>query len=528
MCSNLDHDLQHTLNITSDEEYDGDEVSCSNSYASDDDCIRNLDDSTDDDINVPTNENNSSVCYLILKEDDLIQRQQREIDEVTSVLSVSNDYACMLLLKYSWSVSKIHEAWFGDEVKVCESVGLLDVHHDVKFPKTDVSKVDCGICFESVMVKDTANCGCGHAYCKVCWRRYVSYAIKDGPCCMTKKCPEPSCRAAVSPGMVNLLVEGKQKKKYDMFWFRSYVELNEKIKWCPGPGCNYAVEFNENYDFDNYDVTCDCKFVFCWKCMEDDAHSPLDCETVGKWMLKNKDEAENTTWILAYTKPCPKCMKSIEKNEGCMHMTCRCGHEFCWLCLGPWGHGPDRACNGFRSEGGEVNKEEQQRDLAKKSIQRYTHYYERWAANEKSRKKALSDLHKIETVELKILSSNYDMTEKQLQFIKDAWLQIVECRRMLKWTYAYGFYIPEKEKEKKAFFEFLQGEAEVGLERLHLCAEKGLQIYIKREDEEATTKVIFNSFRIKLTGLTDVTRSYFQNLVRALENGLSEVDYHGS
>lgn len=19
-----------------------------------------------------------------------------------------------------------------------------------------------------------------------------------------------------------------------------------------------------------------------------------------------------------------------------MHMTCKCGYEFCWLCLGPW------------------------------------------------------------------------------------------------------------------------------------------------------------------------------------------------
>jgi ariadne-1 len=23
----------------------------------------------------------------------------------------------------------------------------------------------------------------------------------------------------------------------------------------------------------------------------------------------------------------------IERNGGCMHMTCRCGHEFFWCCL---------------------------------------------------------------------------------------------------------------------------------------------------------------------------------------------------
>jgi len=50
-------------------------------------------------------------------------------------------------------------------------------------------------------------------------------------------------------------------------------------------------------------------------------------------------------------------------------------------------------------------------------------------------------------------------------FILDIWslstfcftLQIVECRRVLKWTYAYGYYLAEHEHAKKQFFEYLQG-----------------------------------------------------------------------
>lgn len=51
------------------------------------------------------------------------------------------------------------------------------------------------------------------------------------------------------------------------------------------------------------------------------------------------------------------CSKPIEKNGGCMHMTCRkesagCGHEFCWLCRGAWSdHGSSTggfyACNKY-------------------------------------------------------------------------------------------------------------------------------------------------------------------------------------
>ena len=66
----------------------------------------------------------------------------------------------------------------------------------------------------------------------------------------------------------------------------------------------------------------------------------------------------------------------------------------------------------------------------------------------------------------------------------DAWSQIAECRHMLKWTYAYGYYLTPASsadhilQKKQNLFEFLQGEAESSLERLHHCAERELQHHI--------------------------------------------------
>ncbi|GMP54915.1 hypothetical protein CsSME_00019906 [Camellia sinensis var. sinensis] len=77
-------------------------------------------------------------------------------------------------------------------------------------------------------------------------------------------------------------------------------------------------------------------------------------------------------------------------------------------------------------------------------------------------------------------------------------IKIVECRRVLKWTYAYGYYLPWHEHAKRQFFEYLQGEAEAGLERLHQCAEKDLQNYLNAEAPSND----FNDFRTKLAGLT--------------------------
>ncbi|KAF7131598.1 hypothetical protein RHSIM_Rhsim09G0029800 [Rhododendron simsii] len=250
--------------------------------------------------------------------------------------------------------------------------------------------------------------------------------------------------ATIGQDMIDRLVSKEDKERYARYLFRSYIEDNPKNKWCPAPGCDYAVEFVVGIE--NYDVSCLCSYGFCWNCAEE-AHRPVDCGTVAKWIMKNSAESENTNWILAYTKSCPKCKRPIEKNHGCMHMTCAppCGFYFCWLCLG-----------------------------------------------------ALSD--------------------------HEAWLQIVECRRVLKWTYAYGYYLPEPEHAKRQFFEYLQGEAEAGLERLHQCAETDVQAYLGPQPPPTN----FNHFRTKLARLTSVTRNYFENLVRALENGLSDVDSQGA
>ena len=118
-----------------------------------------------------------------------------------------------------------------------------------------------------------------------------------------------------------------------------------------------------------------------------------------KWVTKNSAESENLNWILANTKPCPKCCRPIEKNQGCMHMTCsQCRHEFCWLCNGAWAEHGERtggfyACNRFEEakRQGEYDGEARRRDNAKASLERYMHYYERFDAHAKAREQARRD-----------------------------------------------------------------------------------------------------------------------------------------
>ncbi|VFQ70591.1 unnamed protein product [Cuscuta campestris] len=496
---------------------------CGGVEDSDDDVIMDYDfiDNDSDDSDGLVSHYRSQTNYTILNEADIHQRQEESITKIATVLSISKVAAGILLRHYNWSVSKVHDEWFADEAKVRRTVGLLENPAQLPIEK----EIACGICFEMYPRDGIDSAACGHPFCVTCWQGYISTSINDGPGCLMLRCPDPSCSAAVGQDMVNAFATQDDRDKYNRYFIRSFIEDNRKTKWCPAPGCDYAVDFIIGSG--SYDVTCCCSYSFCWNCCEE-AHRPVDCGTVAKWILKNSAESENMNWILANSKPCPRCKRPIEKNQGCMHITCTppCKFEFCWLCLGSWSeHGEKTggfyACNRYEAakQQGAYDDAEKRREMAKNSLERYTHYYERWATNQSSRLKALADLQQMQNVHLEKLSEVQCQPESQLKFIIDAWLQIVECRRVLKWTYAYGFYLPEHERAKRQFFEYLQGEAESGLERLHQCAEKELQAYLNADGPSKD----FNEFRTKLAGLTSVTRNYFENLVRALENGLSDV-----
>ncbi|KAK8960770.1 putative E3 ubiquitin-protein ligase ARI8 [Platanthera guangdongensis] len=459
--------------------------------------------------------------YTVLNEHDIRQHQEDDISRISAVLSTSRVHACLLLRHYNWSVSKVHDEWFADEEAVRKAVGLLGKQVEI----SNARELTCGICFEVYPRKAMSSAACGHPFCSSCWRGYIGTAINDGPGCLMLRCPDPTCSAAIGQDMIDIFAYCEDKKKYTHYLLRSYIENNRKTKWCPAPGCEFAVDFAMGCG--SYDVSCDCSHSFCWNCTEE-AHRPVECGTVAKWILKNSAESENMNWILANSKPCPKCKRPIEKNQGCMHITCTppCKFEFCWLCLDPWLEHGERtggfyACNRYETakQEGVYDESERRREMAKNSLERYTHYYERWATNQQSRQKALVDLHNMQTKKLEKLSKTHCQPESQLKFIIDAMLQVVECRRVLKWTYAYGYYLPDHEHAKKQFFEYLQGEAEAGLERLHQCAEKELQVYL---DAEVPMKE-FTDFRRKLAGLTSVTRNYFENLVRVLETGLEDI-----
>ena len=515
-----------------------------------DECLV-LDDETYGDLAAGEDET-PAVAYRSLDAADVRERQRDAVARVTAVLQIPPEEATPLLRAHKWNVNHLNDSWFADEAGVRAKAGLEPPPSDYAASTSNAAststsrgsprgseslegKQTCQVCFEGFTRTALTNCGCGHDFCEQCWSGYLEAKVDDGPSCLDARCPHTGCATRVPESFftneTRALLSAASRAKYARFLWRSFVDDNPHVKWCVAPGCERAISVLSSRigPTSAADVACACGASFCWACAED-AHRPVDCETVRRWLVKNSAESENMTWILAHTKPCPKCSRPIEKSTGCMHMTCsQCKHEFCWMCLGAWATHGERtggyyACNRYeraKSSGAPgFSEEEKKRAAAKHSLERYTHYYERWAAHGGSQRKAVADREEWETRKLRRLGDRQNTPPSQLRFIVDALAQIAECRRVLKWTYGFGYYHFEGgESAKKRFFEFAQADAEENLERLTEAVETELETFLTETRDAAE----FGAFRGKLAGLTDITHKYFDTLVVEIERGFPGV-----
>eukprot|EP01126_Amoeba_proteus_P034068 TRINITY_DN3377_c0_g2_i13.p1 TRINITY_DN3377_c0_g2~~TRINITY_DN3377_c0_g2_i13.p1 ORF type:complete len:369 (+),score=83.53 TRINITY_DN3377_c0_g2_i13:624-1730(+) len=338
---------------------------------------------------------------------------------------------------------------------------------------------------------------CSHMFCKQCWREYLTVTINDGQVTVIA-CPARGCKTQLDEATITAML-GESKKgqdllaKYQKLIANAYVNDSKNVRWCPGKNCENAIRVQL---LKEPEVECECGTKFCFGC-GNPPHNPATCKMLLEWNQKaTKDEA-NAKWIAAYTKECPKCSFIIHKDGGCQYMRCsNCSHTFCWMCLGAFDH-KDHACNKFQTETGVDS------NSARAQLNKYTHFLTRYNNHQQSIQ--LED--KLMAVAEKLMQDLADkgMTWIDVQFIKQATEALVECRTMLKYTYVYGFYLPQH--TNREIFEYLQADLESGVERLSGLLE---------------AKV--NKDRVQIINATEYVRQRQKNLVE----GLMENDIQGS
>ncbi|KAK1228577.1 hypothetical protein PQX77_008380 [Marasmius sp. AFHP31] len=369
-----------------------------------------------------------------------------------------------------------------------------------KLPKNEEPEpFVCPICFDDSPELQPLGLDCGHMFCSGCWNAYtVSKVREEGEHCV--RCMAEGCAVVASDSFIRsvLVPDGMSDPKSEngLAWsrfqellVRNFVGSMSNLKFCPYPGCTNTVKCSAAASKSSLTtivptVSCGARGIpgseedkkasnmavqakehkFCFGCPIETDHRPVICAVAKMWLKKCEDDSETANWIKSNTKECTQCHSTIEKNGGCNHMTCKkCKHEFCWVCMGPWSeHGTAwYSCNRYDEKSGTDARDAQSRSRA--SLERYLHYYNRWANHEQSAKLSL-DLYAKTEKKMEDMQVTSALTWIEVQFMKKAVEEVEKCRMTLKWTYAMAYYLGKG--NEKELFEDNQRDLEKAVEDL--------------------------------------------------------------
>ncbi|KAI9727445.1 MAG: hypothetical protein M1834_008389 [Cirrosporium novae-zelandiae] len=246
-----------------------------------------------------------------LKEQELLARQLQDDEEREQTIREAQR------LQQQWDAEDLQRAQDAklateenEKFKLIEEEEQREKREDEARRKA--RQAECVVCSENYDKVDMAVLKCQHAYCIECLRQGVNTALKD-------KKPFHCCNVRVPIASFAGKTDAALAAAYDAMLLERdtpdplYCANNHCPTFIP-PSCVKA------------DVgTCpQCDSRTCKLCKKLEHPDVCDQDHDGvELMLK----AEKEKW-----KQCPHCHILVERNEGCLHMTCRCGTEFCYNC----------------------------------------------------------------------------------------------------------------------------------------------------------------------------------------------------
>jgi len=501
-------DLDDDVYYDEDEEMDAQDEGSSHSEEEDDDM--NEDEDFMDDLRIPSPKGRRKlydVQYESLSVQAVGEALQKDADHIMGIFGVDSSTAMLLLKAMNWNKERLIEKYMDDPDAVNITTGItlpsgsasstspMDgrpststrsaprrttrsaaKQRAISAPEEPDSSFTCPVCWTDAP-DNIFSLECGHLFCSDCWSMYVTSKIRDeGECSFT--CMAMDCTLVVPDNFVNKVTTDATFQRFNELILRHYVAHQPQLKFCPAPSCTYTVKCQASTSKASLAkivpiVRCSESHAFCFGCPVESDHRPLVCNAAKLWLKKCQDDSETANWIKSNTKECPKCQSTIEKNGGCNHMTCKkCKHEFCWVCMGPWSeHGTAwYSCNRYDDKAGVDARDAQSRSRA--SLERYLHYYNRWANHEQSAKLS-KELYAKTEKKMEEMQITSELTWIEVQFARKAVDEVARCRMTLKWTYAMAYYL-DKGNEKE-LFEDNQRDLEKAVEDLSELLEEPIE-----------------------------------------------------
>ncbi|KAJ8359569.1 hypothetical protein SKAU_G00160940 [Synaphobranchus kaupii] len=366
-----------------------------------------------------------------MTQEEVRQLMKRTVQQVSGTLSLDLDRAEHLLVHCKWNVDLLIQRYTDDPDTLVLAAGLMG--HNPQPPPSPVSQ--CPVCLiaQTGDPEDTPSLCCMHYCCRSCWQEYLTARIEQN-LVMSCNCPITDCRAQpTSQFFNNILTDKDIIAKYENALLRGYVECCSNLTWCTNPqGCDQIL-CKENIG--SMGTCSKCCWSSCFSCNFPEAHYPASCSHMSQWMDDGgyyegmSMEAQSKHLAKLISKRCPSCQAQIEKNEGCLHMTCaKCNHGFCWRCLKPWKptHKDYYNCSAMVSKAARQEK-------------KFQDYNERCTFHNQAKDFAIS-------LEDKVSSINEALQMKSLTFVIDACKILAQARKVLAYSCVYSYYNQDTEK----------------------------------------------------------------------------------
>ncbi|XP_023183425.1 cullin-9 isoform X2 [Xiphophorus maculatus] len=365
-----------------------------------------------------------------MTQEEVRQLMQRTVQQVSATLSLDSDRAEHLLIHCRWNVDLLVQRYTDDPDALIMAAGLT-----CRNPQPPSPAPSCPVCLgpRAPDAEPVPTLSCMHYCCRSCWQEYLTARIEQN-LVMNCNCPITDCQAQpTSQFFLGILTDRDTVAKYENALLRGYVECCSNLTWCTNPqGCDQIL----CQEAVGSVGTCSrCCWSSCFSCNFPEAHYPASCSHMSQWMDDGgfyegmSTEAQSKHLAKLISKRCPSCQAQIEKNEGCLHMTCaKCNHGFCWRCLKPWKptHKDYYNCSAMVSKAARQEK-------------KFQDYNERCTFHHQAKDFAVG-------LESKVSSINEALQMKSLTFVIDACKVLAQGRKVLAYSCVYSYYNQETEK----------------------------------------------------------------------------------
>lgn len=184
-----------------------------------------------------------------------------------------------------------------------------------------IDNSECVSCLDDVPQRDCVKVTC-HSYCHECFVRLITAAVQNEqqwpPKCCLNEIPFRTILKNIPDGL---------KKTFQERASEWEVPVSERV-YCHRPDCALWIQ-PRKIAMAKRQGRCERGHLTCTIC-RGQHHGSGECPEDRDMDLTNV-LAEEEGW-----KRCSSCNALVEHREACQHMTCRCGHQFCYVCGQRW------------------------------------------------------------------------------------------------------------------------------------------------------------------------------------------------